>query len=750
MPHWILSRLSRLLVGVLWLAGILASPAAKAANASFQFSYSYQLPPGPTWQVSSNATIQSSSIGVVSNTTASAKLGITITNGAAYTVTWQQSNTCSIICVRLRYDTVQQSNCSATSCSFNVASGTHTLEWEIFRTSLNTTAPGLKAIGFNGLDQLDTQDFDNIADASDNCPNTHNIDQADSDGDAAGDACDPDDDNDGVADVADQFPFDPSRAGDIDNDGIDGFVDNCPTVSNASQIDSDVDGTGNACDDDDDNDGTADAQDAYPTNPSRTTGDSNVLGKISKNSDSFGSAMDNAGDVNKDGVDDLIVGAHTDSTRGTSAGAAYVLSGANGSTLFTFYGDNSLDWLGRSVAGAGDVNGDGYPDLVVGAYGDDNTGDGAGSARVFSGANGAVLYTFDGQAAGDGFGFAVSGAGDVNGDGRADILVGAFQNDSTGNNAGAAYIYSGANGSLLYTFNGDSAGDNFGWAVSNIGDVNGDDHDDVAVGAPYDDDNGSLSGSMRVFSGSDGSILYTLIGDQAGDLLGSSIGKIGDVDGDGHPDIIAGAYLADPNGSAAGMARVFSGANGNSLYTFIGDKSGNYFGVSVSGAGDVNHDGRADVIVGSGNGSGKARVFSGMDGSVLYSFMGDAFLGAAVCDAGDLNGDGYADMAVSSTTSRAVYLFNGQGAWLDTDSDGAADTTDSDDDGDGQMDFSDLLPLDTDNDGLSNSVDLDDDNDGNPDYIDADPLNAAIHTEKTFSVNGSYKGASVNESVGAK
>ncbi|HQQ62074.1 MAG TPA: FG-GAP-like repeat-containing protein [Pseudomonadales bacterium] len=744
MPHWILSRFSRLLAVALWPIGMLVAPAASAADATFTFLISANLPPGPTWLVTSNATVLLGA-GVASNTTASAKLTLTVTNGNAYTLTWQQSNTCSINCIQLRYDAALQSSCTTTSCSFNVAAGTHTLEWEIFRTSLNTTAPGLKSISFSGLDQLDTQDFDNIANASDNCPNSHNVDQADYDGDGAGNACDSDDDNDGVLDIYDQFPLDPAQAGDIDNDGVDGFVDNCPAVSNTSQTDSDTDGSGNACDNDDDNDGTADAQDAFPTDPSRTTGDSNLLGKTSKNTDSFGSAMDNAGDINQDGVDDLIVGAYADSTHGTSAGAAYVLSGANGSTLFTFYGDNALDWLGRSVAGAGDVNGDGYPDLVVGAYGDDNTGDGAGSARVLSGANGAVLYTFNGQAAGDGFGIAVSGAGDVNGDGKADILVGAFQNDSTGNNAGAAYVYSGANGSLLYTFNGDSAGDNFGLAVSGIGDVNGDGHDDVAVGAPYDDNNGSLSGSVRVFSGSDGSILYTLDGDQAGDLLGSSISKAGDVDGDGRPDIIAGAYLADPNGSSAGMARVFSGANGNTLYTFTGDKSGNYFGSAVSGAGDVNHDGRADVIVGSGNGSGKARVFSGMDGSVLYSFIGDAFFGAAVCDTGDINGDGYADIAVSSTTSRAVYLFNGQGAWLDTDSDGAADTTDSDDDGDGQTDFSDLLPLDTDNDGVPNSRDLDDDNDGVPDYIDAAPLNAGINVEALLPLDGHYKGSVFRE-----
>ena len=167
--------------------------------------------------------------------------------------------------------------------------------------------------------------------------------------------------------------------------------------------------------------------------------------------------------------------------------------------LYTFNGDNAFDRFGSSVSGAGDVNGDGFDDFIVGAFGDDNNGNYSGSARVFSGADGSVLFTVSGDSLYDEFGRSVSGAGDVNGDGFDDLIVGAFGDDNNGNQSGSARVFSGADGSVLFTFNGDSAGDYFGFSISGAGDVNGDGFDDLIVGARSDDNNGSNSGSARVF-----------------------------------------------------------------------------------------------------------------------------------------------------------------------------------------------------------------------------------------------------------
>jgi predicted lipoprotein with Yx(FWY)xxD motif len=389
--------------------------------------------------------------------------------------------------------------------------------------------------------------------------------------------------------------------------------------------------------------------------------------------DQFGSSVSGAGDVNNDGFDDLIVGASGDDNNGSNSGSARVLSGATGAILYTFDGDSANDLFGSSVSGAGDVNNDGFDDLIVGAYQDDNNGTNSGSARVFSGATGAILYTFNGDSANDLFGSSVSGAGDVNNDGFDDLIVGARNDDNIGIDSGSARVLSGANGAILYTFNGDSASDQFGSSVSGAGDVNNDGFADLIVGASGDDNNGSDSGSARVFSGATGAILSTFNGDSAGDSFGISVSGAGDVNNDGFDDLIVGAFRDDNNGSNSGSARVFSGATGAILYTFNGDSAGDNFGRSVSGAGDVNNDGFDDLIVGAvlddnnGDASGNARVFSGANGSILFSSNGDSandVFGTSVSGAGDVNNDGFDDLIVgapfndsSGTSSGRVRVF---------------------------------------------------------------------------------------------
>ena len=159
-------------------------------------------------------------------------------------------------------------------------------------------------------------------------------------------------------------------------------------------------------------------------------------------------------------------------------------------TLYTLNGDSPEDHFGWHVTGAGDVNGDGFADLIVGAPLDDNNGSNSGSARVFSGFDGSNLYTFDGDSAGDSFGAPGSGAGDGNRDGVPDLIVGAPTDDNNGTDSGSARVFSGFDGSVLYTFNGDSADDAFGTSVSGAWDVNGDGFADLIVSASFEDHNG--------------------------------------------------------------------------------------------------------------------------------------------------------------------------------------------------------------------------------------------------------------------
>ena len=377
----------------------------------------------------------------------------------------------------------------------------------------------------------------------------------------------------------------------------------------------------------------------------------------------FGISVASAGDVNGDGKADFIVGAPyaTPDTLG-NAGAAYLYSGANGILLFQKNGETVSAQKGSSVASAGDVNADGKADFIVGAMYDspDSISD-AGSAYVYSGVDGSLLYQRNGSAAGDNLGVSVASAGDANGDGRDDFIIGAYRTDPGGFlNAGSAYLYSGADGSLLYQKDGIAAGDQLGICVASAGDVNGDGQADFIIGAVTADPGGRAdAGSAYLYSGADGSLLYQKDGIAAGDRLGRSVDLARDVNGDGRGDFIVGAFRADPGGRInAGSAYVYSGFDGSLLYQKDGDSAGDQLGFPVASAGDVDGDGKADFILGIPNAdpngnpeAGSIYLYSGADGSLLYQKDGDSsgdFLGVSAASAGDVNGDGKADIIMGA------------------------------------------------------------------------------------------------------
>jgi hypothetical protein len=377
----------------------------------------------------------------------------------------------------------------------------------------------------------------------------------------------------------------------------------------------------------------------------------------------FGFSVASAGDVNGDGFADVVVGANSVST---SRGKAYVYLGSPtglATSPATTWAAPDGGQFGHSVASAGDVNGDGYADVVVGAIGDGTTF--SGRAYVYlGGATGIAsspVTTWNGPDGGQ-FGYEVASAGDVNGDGYADVVVGAPLTDR-------AYVYLGSATTLASTpatpwYSPDGSGSYFGWSVAYAGDVNGDGYADVVVGAQAASKAYVYLGSATGLPSSPATTWLGPAGSGTG--FGFSVASAGDMNGDGYSDVVVGAYYAGVSGT--GQASVYlgsaTGLASSPTTTWTGpDGTGGLFGIAVAGAGDVNRDGYADVVIGaygfSGD-TGKAYVYlgsaTGPVSSPATSWTGPdgagGNFGNSVASAGDGRGDGFARPCVSALRRR--------------------------------------------------------------------------------------------------
>lgn len=459
----------------------------------------------------------------------------------------------------------------------------------------------------------------------------------------------------------------------------------------------------------------------------------------------FGLHMTGLGDVNGDGIEDFAIAAHAYSGAQQFSGKVFVYygrqnydfswSGPLSSPSWETTGTREMSGLGADVA-AGDFNGDGYRDLAVGevpystVYIFFGSSSGLGNTPGWSATSGLVD---------DGFGWSLASAGDVNGDGRSDLLVGAPFASLPETEEGLALLYLGKSSNMsttpAWTQTGDSVGARLGFSVAGVGDVNGDGRADAVVGGPGYGGKGKAWGYLGTVSGLSNAV-WSPEGTQAGEEFGFNVEAAGDENADGYADVLVGAPNYD-SGSNVDVGRLFlysSSASGFAVasLTEVGTLANGKFGEGLSAAGDINGDGKADFLRGSVNGGnwvGGVRYGHGAypaesDYNDAYAVQtegvgdvdndgfadgvfanpwansnaGDAQLwggrpalpsttaidptrtdrlantqfGIAVTDAGDVNGDGYGDLLVGANQDRGnsakgtgggrAYVYFGNGA----------------------------------------------------------------------------------------
>jgi len=398
----------------------------------------------------------------------------------------------------------------------------------------------------------------------------------------------------------------------------------------------------------------------------------------------FGESVSSAGDFNGDGFDDIIVSSPWYDRGQTKSGMAFLFYGPPGGLLWPFplqLGGNAPEnKFAQSVAGAGDVNGDGFSDVIIGA----SDGVGAGKAYLYYGD---ALLNFRPKtlitvSPNNSFGDTVAGAGDVNGDGFSDVIVGDHNYYYNANRIGRAFVFHGSKHGLIThpatIIEESSGGQYFGISVSGAGDLNGDGYSDIAV-CPLRYSNGETTeGAIFLYYGSRQGISIShkdvLESNKSGAFLGEAH-NAGDVNGDGFDDLIAGAFGYSQGEVQEGAGYLYLGgptglANSNP-FIFESNEANQLYGWSTSGAGDVNGDGFADVLIG-GQYNRAVLYFgstTGLDQTNPVHFQSpqnDSWFGSSVTGAGDVNGDGFADILIGArkydhgeTDEGAAFLYLG-------------------------------------------------------------------------------------------
>ena len=338
----------------------------------------------------------------------------------------------------------------------------------------------------------------------------------------------------------------------------------------------------------------------------------------------LGSNYAAVGDIDGDGTTDLAISDPGYRAEGLfGSGVVFIVSGADGSHLRTYLPEASVSaqYFGTSLA-ALDANGDGTIDLAIGSPGyAGSTGYGTGTVRVYSGTDGSLLSVGLGLPSSQ-FGGAIANAGDQNGDGSDDLYVGAPMAFS---NRGAIFVQSGSDGSILRTVQADISFTGYGTSLATVGDIDADGKPDVAVGAPSYRVSGNYLGRVLLIRSSDGTTATQLPGTGSGPRFAYTLASASDANGDGVGDLLIGSY-------SGGSALLVSGADLTTIRDLSITGLANFQPVNVGGGLDFDDDGVEDYLIGSPglntatapSPSGGIRVISGLDQSTLFEQLATA------------------------------------------------------------------------------------------------------------------------------